>query len=147
MAIPIDTAAYAQYFQEGVDYETYCVNFSEEDQAGTSQYAEYLKLNLHRLNRINRNLSLSETWISLLNQLPEQHWIVISEHWCGDAAQIVPVIAHLARQTSTVKLKICYRDQNLPLMDAHLTGTSRSIPKLIILDARLICSRAGDLDR
>lgn len=136
MANPIDAAAYAQYFLEGVDFDTYCDNFKKEDQAGTSQYAEYLKLNLHRLNRINRNLTLSETWKALLNRLPEQHWIVISEHWCGDAAQIVPVIAQLAQHAANVKLSICYRDQNLPLMDAHLTGTSRSIPKLIVLDAQ-----------
>ncbi len=134
MANQMDATEYAHYFQKGVDFDTYCDNFRQEDLAGTSPYAEYLRLNLQRQNRILRQLILSEDWKSALSKLPNQNWLVISEHWCGDAAQIVPVIAYLAANASNLSLKICYRDQNLPLMDAHLTGTNRSIPKLLILD-------------
>ncbi len=135
MSNPIVATEYAQYFRNGIDFDTYCENFRLEDQAGTSPYAEYLKLNLHRLNRITRQLTLTDDWDELLQKLPPQNWIIISEHWCGDAAQLVPVIAHLAKHATNIQLKLCYRDENLPLMDAHLTGNSRSIPKLLILDS------------
>ena len=60
--------------------------------------------------------------------------LVLSADWCGDAVNTVPVIARLAEQSSSTELRILERDANLDLMDAHLTGTSRSIPAVIALD-------------
>ena len=62
------------------------------------------------------------------------HLLVLSADWCGDAVNTVPVIARLAEQSSNTELRILERDANLDLMDAHLTGTSRSIPAVIALD-------------
>jgi hypothetical protein len=62
------------------------------------------------------------------------HLLVLSADWCGDAVNTVPVIAKLAELTPNVDLRILERDHNLDLMDAHLTGTSRSIPAVIALD-------------
>ena len=62
------------------------------------------------------------------------HLLVLSEDWCGDAVNIVPVVARLAELTPNVDLRVLARDENLDLMDAHLTGTSRSIPVVIALD-------------
>ena len=57
---------------------------------------------------------------------------MIAEHWCGDAAQILPVLNNLAKiSADKINFKIIYRDQNLDLIDAFLTNGSRSIPKLI----------------
>ena len=63
------------------------------------------------------------------------HLMVLSADWCGDAVNTVPVIARLAEQSSNTDLRVLDRDTNLDLMDAHLTGTSRSIPAVIALDA------------
>jgi hypothetical protein len=65
------------------------------------------------------------------------HWhlLVLSEDWCGDAVNIVPVVARLAALSPNLELRVLARDENLDLMDAHLTGTSRSIPIVILLDA------------
>ena len=60
--------------------------------------------------------------------------LVISEGWCGDAAQILPVIHKMAETTDKLNLQIVLRDDNPELMDAYLTNGSRSIPKLILLD-------------
>jgi Thioredoxin len=63
------------------------------------------------------------------------HLLVLSEDWCGDAVNTVPAIARLALLSpETLDLRVLARDQNLDLMDAHLTGTSRSIPVVIVLD-------------
>jgi hypothetical protein len=61
--------------------------------------------------------------------------LVLSEDWCGDAVNSVPVLARLAEVAPNVDLRILPRDENLDLMDAHLTGTSRSIPAVLVLDA------------
>lgn len=64
------------------------------------------------------------------------HWhqLVLSEDWCGDAVNIVPVIAKLAQSVRNMDLRILKRDENLDIMDAHLTGKSRSIPIVILLN-------------
>jgi hypothetical protein len=63
------------------------------------------------------------------------HLLVLSEDWCGDAVNTVPVIAKLAELSTNTDLRVLARDENLDLMDAHLTGTARSIPVVIALDA------------
>jgi hypothetical protein len=66
------------------------------------------------------------------------HWhlLVLSEDWCGDAVNIVPIVAKLAESVSNMDLRILARDENLDIMDAHLTGTSRSIPIVILLNKK-----------
>ena len=66
------------------------------------------------------------------------HWhlLVLSEDWCGDAVNIVPVVSKLADSVSNMDLRILARDENLDIMDSHLTGTSRSIPILILLNKK-----------
>ncbi len=62
------------------------------------------------------------------------HLLVLSEDWCGDAVNSVPYIARLAELAPNLDLRVLPRDQNLDLSDAHLTGSSRSIPVLIVYD-------------
>jgi hypothetical protein len=62
------------------------------------------------------------------------HLLVLSEDWCGDAVNTVPVVAKLAALAPSLDVRVLARDENLDLMDAHLTGTSRSIPIVILLD-------------
>ena len=64
-----------------------------------------------------------------------QTWLVLTEGWCGDAAQSLPVIKALADLNPQIRMRILLRDENPELMDLYLTnGISRSIPKLIALD-------------
>jgi ADP-heptose:LPS heptosyltransferase len=62
------------------------------------------------------------------------HLLVLSEDWCGDAVNTVPVVAKLAELSTNLDLRVLARDENLDLMDAHLTGTARSIPVVMALD-------------
>lgn len=59
--------------------------------------------------------------------------LVISEDWCGDASNTVPVLARLAEALPGFELRVSKRDENVELMDAHLTNGSRSIPLAILL--------------
>jgi hypothetical protein len=64
------------------------------------------------------------------------HLLVLSEDWCGDASNTVPVVARLAQAASNLDLRLLARDENLDLMDAHLTNGSRGIPVVILLDGQ-----------
>src|SRR5215208_6352234 len=64
------------------------------------------------------------------------HLLILSEDWCGDAVNIVPLIAKLTESVSNMDMRILARDENLDIMDAHLTGKSRSIPIVILLDQK-----------
>lgn len=60
--------------------------------------------------------------------------LVITEDWCGDAANTVPVLVALVDQVPGLELRILPRDQYPALMDRYLTNGSRSIPIVIGLD-------------
>jgi Thioredoxin len=64
------------------------------------------------------------------------HLLVLSEDWCGDAVNIVPIVAKLTESVSNMDLRILARDENLDIMDTHLTGKSRSIPIVILLNKK-----------
>ncbi len=65
-------------------------------------------------------------------------WLIITEGWCGDAAQSIPVIERIAAAAENIETRYVLRDENLGLMDAYLTNGARSIPKLIALDAETL---------
>ena len=59
-------------------------------------------------------------------------WLVLTEAWCGDAAQSLPIINKMAEVSDNITLRLILRDENLDVMDQFLqNGRSRSIPKLI----------------
>ena len=60
--------------------------------------------------------------------------LVLSEDWCGDASNTVPVLARLAEAVPSFELRLLARDENLDLMDEHLTNGTRGIPVVILLD-------------
>jgi hypothetical protein len=64
------------------------------------------------------------------------HLLVLSEDWCGDSINILPVIARLTEAAPSIDMRIIGRDDNPELMAEHLTGASRSrsIPVVIVLD-------------
>ena len=129
---------YKSYFEKGISYSQYFENTEKESlEARKEGNAVYVPQNLQRMKRIAKTLRLNEDIIQAVKELTHKaNWLVISEHWCGDASQSLPVLNALVQLSDgKIDLKIVYRDENLELMDAHLTGTSRSIPKLIQLDS------------
>ena len=95
----------------------------------------YSLLNDKRMKRLDKTIKLTETTqLEIAKVTQPQTWLVITEGWCGDAAQNLPVIEKMASLNSNIELKLVLRDENLALMDLFLTNGGRSIPKLIILD-------------
>lgn len=95
----------------------------------------YAKLNRQRMQRLDKTIKLDEPVQAAISALDVNWiWLVITEGWCGDAAQNVPVIEKLAAANDGIKTLYVLRDENLDLMDQFLTVGSRSIPVLIAID-------------
>jgi hypothetical protein len=75
-----------------------------------------------------------EIAIRLRNLRGQWHFLVLNEDWCGDSVNILPYVACLADSHPGIELRILGRDDNPDLMDAHLTGKSKSIPVVIVYD-------------
>lgn len=98
-------------------------------------FYEYRKLNFQRSSRLEKTFKPTEETKTLFSQIANpQKWIVITESWCGDSAQNLPIIARLANLSDMIDLKIVLRDSNPGFMDLYLTNGGRSIPKLIVFD-------------
>jgi hypothetical protein len=96
----------------------------------------YSSLNDTRMNRLDKTLTVpGEIAETLKNLHGNYQFVVLTEGWCGDAAQIVPVLNKMALATNKIDLKLVLRDDNAELMDAYLTNGARSIPKLVVVNA------------
>lgn len=59
--------------------------------------------------------------------------LAIVEDWCGDASNTIPVVARWVERLPNAELRLVRRDQHFDLMERYLTGTSRSIPIVVVL--------------
>jgi len=64
----------------------------------------------------------------------EWHLLALCEEWCGDGANTLPHLSKFTEAVPKLHLRVLPRDENLDIMDAHLTGGSRSIPIVLVLD-------------
>ncbi|MEM0576150.1 thioredoxin family protein [Flavobacterium polysaccharolyticum] len=95
----------------------------------------YSALNETRMNRLDKTIKIDTTVAEQLKALQNEYiWLVLAEGWCGDAAQIVPVINKMAVESDKIELRMVFRDENEELMQHFLTNGGRAIPKLIIID-------------
>lgn len=96
----------------------------------------YGKLNRQRMHRLEKTVELNESLKTAARDLDRKLiWLILTEGWCGDAAQNIPVIEKIAAESVNIETRYLLRDENLDLMDQYLTDGARSIPKLIALDA------------
>ena len=93
------------------------------------------KLNLHRMTRIEKHFVVSEELKELIKKINRpQTWMIISETWCGDSAQNIPIIAKTIESNPNITLKLILRDSNPDIMDLYLTNGTRSIPIMVAFD-------------
>ncbi|GAB3638168.1 thioredoxin family protein [Hymenobacter arcticus] len=103
----------------------------------SEELTEYTVLNVQRMSRLDKTMKLRPELVAAASGLRQNYiWLIITEGWCGDAAQQLPVLEAVA-QASAGHLRTAYllRDDNLDLADQYLTNGSRSIPKLVMLHA------------
>lgn len=107
---------------------------SGEDQSEVM--AEYTSLNNKRMRRLNKTINLQPEFLELIEAIEKpQVWYLITETWCGDSAQNLPVIAKIAAASNEkIDLRIILRDENPEWIDKYRTNGGKSIPKLVSFD-------------
>ncbi|WGK66139.1 thioredoxin family protein [Croceiramulus getboli] len=100
----------------------------------------YTLLNDRRMKRWDKTLKFTAEEEQLIRQFNErvsagvqaaQQWLVLTESWCGDASQSMPVMHAIAMRSPHINFRVSLRDQQPELMDLVLTRGARAIPKLI----------------
>lgn len=127
---------------KAVSYSTYRTLIKgllvEGKSTGSTQSEDllnYSKLNDKRMDRLDKTIKLSEPTKEALDQLKSNYtFLAIAEGWCGDAAQVLPVLHKIADYSNKITMKVVCRDENEELMNEFLTNGSKSIPKIIIVD-------------
>lgn len=101
----------------------------------TEALSKYSMLNDKRMKRLDKTTKLSEEAIADIQAYTGNvTWLVLTESWCGDAAQTMPVINKIAELNEGITLKVVLRDEHEALMNEFLTNGGKSIPKLIAID-------------
>ena len=121
------------------EYRSLIFTYAQEGKTtgliSSPDYINYTKLNESRMHRLDKTIEVTQETKALLENLSKEYiWLVISETWCGDAAQVIPVINKMAEVASKIDLRIVFRDENEDLMNLFLTNGTKSIPKLIIIE-------------
>lgn len=140
--LTVNSALIPEALEQSITYKTYFEQIKKyyelQETSGTEQSLlriEFTALNYQRMKRLNKTISISEETKQLLKNVKKpQTWLVITEAWCGDSAQVIPVLNKIVEQAPVIDLKMVYRDEQPDLMDAFLTNGGRSIPKLIAID-------------
>lgn len=100
----------------------------------SQEMVSFTQLNYQRMKRLDKTLKISEEQSVHFQKIDKkQTWLVITEAWCGDASQIVPMLNKIAQTNSNIELKLVLRDENEALMNLFLTNGGKAIPMLIIL--------------
>jgi hypothetical protein len=120
MTMTMTELDYARLWGEALPY----ARFVEE----AGKYRDFWD-GVYRLARIpDWAMDAARTWAG------RRHLLVLAEDWCGDASNTIPVLARLSHLSGHFDLRILRRDEYPEVMDRYLTGGSRSIPIVIVLD-------------
>lgn len=124
---------YSEFFNETAQL---ALNHQTSGLDQTEEQKEFTQLNYKRMERWNKTFHISDETQKKLDAFSsKQKWYVITETWCGDSAQNLPIIAKIAEESQgKIDLKIMFRDENPEWMDKYLTNGTRSVPKLIAFD-------------
>lgn len=99
-----------------------------------AQYLDRVEENRELWHGIHQRVRLPDGALERARALGPRRLLAISEDWCGDAVNTLPVVARLAEETPEWELRVVDRDANPELMDRYLTDGSRSIPVVVVLD-------------
>ncbi len=135
-----------QYLERSLSYQEYNAlvdaALARGETTGPNQselFYNFTKLNRARMERLDKTVQLTEAAAKAAADISRPViFLTLTEGWCGDAAQNIPVIEKFAAAGANITTRYLLRDENLELMDRYLTDGGRAIPKVIILDAETL---------
>lgn len=120
---------YAQYKAQLNDF----VQDRENMTAAQRQMLPYILTNIGLMDAWDQSAGLTEDLKAAIAKWEPATWLVLTEGWCGDAANIIPLLQKIADYSAgKIKLRLLLRDENTELMDQYLTDGGRAIPKVIM---------------
>ena len=126
------------YADKGISFETYYKEVKEVANRDESDviFHSYYVLNAQRMDRLQKKITLSDQQKERLSKINRKiTFLIITEGWCGDASQTLPVVQKIVEASDNIDAKIVYRDENPNLMDAYLTNGGKSIPIIVGMDS------------
>lgn len=135
-----------EFFREkrphnGLDYKSFFASVEQtaaevKDAVDVPERKAFTELNYKRSRRVHKTFTVSDELREAVENISgPQLWMVITEGWCGDSAQVLPIIDALAKLNPAITLRILLRDENLDIMDEYLSNGKRGIPKLVAFDS------------
>ena len=103
-----------EQFESGYTYSEYRKMVDDEFAKGRTtgpnqveDYLDYAKMNIHRMKRLDKTIELDNELVSKLKSIPwEANWLLLTEAWCGDAAQNVPILNKMAEASTKINLRL-----------------------------------------
>ena len=132
---------YLSIFQQGQSYSEYRAMIdallAERKTTGVNHSESYLKhteMNVRRMNRLDKRPEILPEAVSALKSIEKPMlWLVITEAWCGDAAQIIPIVERMANESPNVITRYILRDEHPEIMENFLTDGGKAIPIIVAL--------------
>lgn len=121
-------------------YKTLVTTYAKEGKTTGENQSEalvnYTKLSDARMRRLDKTTKIKPEIEEAFTAYDRKiTWLVLTESWCGDAAQTMPVMNKLAQISDTIDFKVILRDEHVALMQHFLTNGGMSIPKLVMIDS------------
>lgn len=124
----MDLQEYSALFQNILNKEITAAPYDDD------AYLNYVKLNHSRMKRWKKQGVLIEELEQVIRAIDQpQKWVLITEPWCGDAANSIPYIEKMANLNPNITVEVQLRDSDSEI-DNYLTNGGKSIPKLIVRD-------------
>jgi hypothetical protein len=101
----------------------------------SQELSYYTRLNDQRMKRLDKTIKISADSEAKIKKVVKKIiWLVLTESWCGDAAQTLPIMNKIAAMNTNISLRVVLRDGHPELMEQFLSNGTMAIPKLISLD-------------
>ncbi len=110
----------ADFFHTGYNFFSYVEKLGDD---GLKMSSRYDRWNLREEDR---------SFFGGINQ--PVHILVLSEAWCPDCVNNVPIIAKLSETNPDIKVMVFPRDDYPKIMDLYETDNKRIIPTVIFFD-------------
>ena len=101
----------------------------------TPDLLNYSMLNNQRMKRLDKTIKIpTEAQDFISKSTKKLTFLTITEGWCGDASQVMPVVHKIVQLNSNFDMKVVLRDDNPELMEHFLTNGNKAIAKFILFD-------------
>lgn len=127
-----NSKSYKEYLSE---IERYAAEGKTSGVEQRQNLIEFTKLNAFRMQRLEKTTTLNSNLVQHLSTIEYNiYWLVLTETWCGDAAQNLPTLHSMSEASDHIDLRLIYRDEHHELMSHFLTEGGQSVPKLVAVD-------------